>query len=277
MPNTNLPEYLYYYTDVDTLALILKNHTIRLNSLDKMDDKQEQMSTDLQNFGKFVFVSCWTEEQIESIPMWRMYTPKGKGVRLKLRSNPFVAYDVDVLNFAKNIGAQSVQGSGQLDFKLIVPTEKLLDKNYAVSNYTHNSQLLNIEYTNDNNLLNPDVMYTTEEGTIVELGKLGKYKNLYWKFQKEWRYRLLIFPISINRYLQRNYSELIKFVSEAQKGISALPFDYYDLVIRDECFEDMSIMLAPDITESSKTFVNLLVQEYNPSCELISSDLTSLI
>lgn len=88
---------------------------------------------------------------------------------------------------------------------------------------------------------------------------------------------MLIFPISINRYLQRNYSELIEFVSEAQKGISALPFDYYDLVIRDECFEDMSIMLAPDITESSKTFVNLLVQEYNPSCELISSDLTSLI
>ncbi|MBE6746525.1 MAG: hypothetical protein E7558_03645 [Ruminococcaceae bacterium] len=35
-------EYLYHYTSIETLALILKNRTIRFNSLDKMDDLQEQ-------------------------------------------------------------------------------------------------------------------------------------------------------------------------------------------------------------------------------------------
>ena len=35
-------EYLYHYTSVDSLALILKNKTIRLNPLDKMDDLQEK-------------------------------------------------------------------------------------------------------------------------------------------------------------------------------------------------------------------------------------------
>lgn len=37
----NSPEYLYHYTNIETLALILANHTFRLTSLDQMDDLQE--------------------------------------------------------------------------------------------------------------------------------------------------------------------------------------------------------------------------------------------
>ena len=37
-------EYLYHYTTVDTLELILKNKTIRFNPLTKMDDNLEQWS-----------------------------------------------------------------------------------------------------------------------------------------------------------------------------------------------------------------------------------------
>ena len=50
-------EYLYHYTSLESLALILKNRTIRLNPLDKMDDIQEQKTADIENIGKFVFVS----------------------------------------------------------------------------------------------------------------------------------------------------------------------------------------------------------------------------
>lgn len=57
-----------------------------------MDDIQEQVSTDKQNFGKFVFVSSWTSDEKESISMWRMYTPKQRGVRIKLKVNPFIEY-----------------------------------------------------------------------------------------------------------------------------------------------------------------------------------------
>ena len=49
-------EYLYHYTSIESLALILKNKTIRLNPLDKMDDLQEQKTADVENLGKFVFV-----------------------------------------------------------------------------------------------------------------------------------------------------------------------------------------------------------------------------
>lgn len=52
---------LYQYTNIEALALILENRTIRFNSLDKMDDLQEQMSADLKNAAKFVFISSWTK------------------------------------------------------------------------------------------------------------------------------------------------------------------------------------------------------------------------
>ena len=46
-------EYLYHYTNIETLALILRNQTIRFNSLDKMDDLQEQQTADIKNIGQF--------------------------------------------------------------------------------------------------------------------------------------------------------------------------------------------------------------------------------
>lgn len=78
-------EYLYRYTSLESLALILKSRQIRLNPLDKMDDLQEQKTADVENLGKFVFISSWTEESDESIPMWRMYTDPRAGVRIKMR------------------------------------------------------------------------------------------------------------------------------------------------------------------------------------------------
>ncbi|MFR2171477.1 MAG: hypothetical protein ACLS54_12690 [Anaerostipes hadrus] len=44
-------DYLYHYTNIETLALILKNKTVRFNSLDKMDDLQEQQTADVKNIG----------------------------------------------------------------------------------------------------------------------------------------------------------------------------------------------------------------------------------
>lgn len=50
-------KYLYHYTNIETLAQILKNRTIRFNSLDKMDDLQEQQTSDTKNIGQFCYIS----------------------------------------------------------------------------------------------------------------------------------------------------------------------------------------------------------------------------
>ena len=81
--------YLYHYTNIETLALILQNHTFRFNSLDKMDDLQEQETADFKNVGLFCYISSWTDDVDESIPMWNMYTSINSGVRIKLKKHPF--------------------------------------------------------------------------------------------------------------------------------------------------------------------------------------------
>ena len=71
------------------ILLILKNKTLAFNSLQNVDDLEECESKDIQQIGKICYVSCWTDDASESIPMWKMYTPNMQGVRIKLKKFPF--------------------------------------------------------------------------------------------------------------------------------------------------------------------------------------------
>lgn len=50
-------DFLYHYTNIETLALILSNHTFRFRSLDQMDDLQEKETSDLKNVGNFALLA----------------------------------------------------------------------------------------------------------------------------------------------------------------------------------------------------------------------------
>lgn len=275
-------EYLYHYTNVDSLSLILKNRTIRFNSLNKMDDLQEQISNDKQNFGKFVFVSSWTSEEIESIPMWRMYTPKKNGARIKLPINPFLEYSPTLAEFAKlTNSAYEGDGSTHTNFKTIIPASEIINGEFFLTNYPTENQLFEVKYANEISLLNPTILKIEDGRFSISLSNVGIYKNVYWEFQKEWRYRLMFLPVSaqklVSEHMNNQSSEMAKLQMRIYAGQASLSFSYYDLIIRDECFNDMSIMLAPDISESAKTFVELLIKEYNPNCYITKSALTNLI
>ena len=82
-------ERIYHYTTVDSLALILKTRTLRFTRLDGVDDVREAQQHIGIDFGKYFFVSCWTQEEAESIPQWNMYSREMQGVRLELPVYPF--------------------------------------------------------------------------------------------------------------------------------------------------------------------------------------------
>lgn len=118
---------LYQYTNIEALASILENHTIRFNSLDKMDDLQEQMSADLKNAAKFVFISSWTKAQDELIPMWKLYTSLKKGVRIGLPFCPFEKHPPTK--------AEAGQIMYNNDFKgkdCLIPISEMAQKNFTV-------------------------------------------------------------------------------------------------------------------------------------------------
>lgn len=89
-----MDEYLYHYTSIENLLLILKNKTLAFNSLQNVDDLEECESKDVQKIGEMCYVSCWTDDATESIPMWSMYTQNMQGVRIKLRKFPFKKYSI---------------------------------------------------------------------------------------------------------------------------------------------------------------------------------------
>ena len=113
-----IPEYLYHYTSLKSAKLILMNKTLRLTSLECMDDKTEAITGEGRNLGKFIFSSCWSENR-DSIPQWSMYGDSSRGVCIKLRSFPFKNnYDDYVTEISEYL---KENGYDYYDFNLCKP------------------------------------------------------------------------------------------------------------------------------------------------------------
>lgn len=79
--------YIYHYTTIETLELIFSNKTLRLNNLSNVDDMEEGQADIFGDMSKYVFVSSWTKDDLENIPLWQMYTPNMSGIRIKINAS----------------------------------------------------------------------------------------------------------------------------------------------------------------------------------------------
>lgn len=270
-------EYLYHYTSIETLALILKYHTIRFNSLDKMDDLQEQQTADIKNIGQFCYISSWTDDPTESIPMWNMYASLNLGVRIKLRKNPFKVYDNTAEELSKVVKAPVTDNSHGKPLQTIIPLTEMFSKGFISIQAMNMHLLCKVEYTDDTNKLYPHILKEDGERFSLALGELGKYKNLHWKFQSEWRYILNFLPLDLNQPVEKSMLESQIMANKMKLGLERQPFPYYDMYISDEAFEDMEVTLSPRISGGSKIIVQSLVEKYNSSAKLSESSLVGLI
>lgn len=267
-------DYLYHYTSVEVLALILKNRTIRFNSLDHMDDLQEQETADIKNAGQFCYISSWTDDEQESIPMWNMYSSLGSGVRIKMKKCPFKEYN----NTAETLSSVvPVSGSGTL--KSIMPLTDIFTLRFMCPQAmaSQDSILHKVEYTQDQEKLYPSILKEGNGDFSINLGDLGKHKNIHWEFQKEWRYIFTVLPINLNQNVNTMLNSFTLVADKIKSGIEKQPFPYYDMVLSDEAYGNMEITLSPRISDSNREFVNLLKEKYNPSMEIKNSVLLGLL
>lgn len=86
-----------HYTTLDSLPFILKSEKLRLSALSIINDPIEEERTDKILKNKF-FVTCFSHEINESIPMWRMYGRDTRGVCIELPSLEFASTN-DVFSF----------------------------------------------------------------------------------------------------------------------------------------------------------------------------------
>ena len=84
-----MEKYIYHYTSVDSVRKILTNKTIRLNRLDRVDDRTESETFRGINLAKYLFVSSWTKENDENLSLWNEYTNNKKGIRIGLPEHMF--------------------------------------------------------------------------------------------------------------------------------------------------------------------------------------------
>lgn len=243
-------EYLYHYTSIETLALILKNRTIKFNNLMNVDDPEEAETKDLGLFGRHCLVSCWTRSSEDILPMWNMYTPEMKGVRIKMRMNPFKKY---------------TYSKGEMHF-----TEKTVSCIDYRSHYAKKVDIVakyplvvEVEYTEDEDLLHPQIKSKIENGISISFEKLGKYKREYWAFQKEYRYVIATTPWTIDelKKVASVEGQLQLFNRLLDKNNMQFCDEIY-LDLADDAFNDMEILLAPKTSDPEYIIVQALLEKY---------------
>lgn len=277
---------IHHYTNIETLALILQSKKIRFNRLDRMDDLEEgRVEAQDTKVGKYTYVSCWTEEE-ESIPMWCMYAGKEMGVRISLPQDMFKDYSF-IDGFTGLNVSEVLHGLDPNSAPIIllkIPGSEYKGKNYLIIPVESDKPATfyrKIEYVDD------VLSLTSELALIVDnnekdcyynfnLGNVGVLKNRRWDFQKESRFILRIIPTDgeISLY---NPTEFVAKLKETLDTEMEPHFDYYDLPLKDDIFDQMIVTLSPSITKGKRLIVESLLNQYAPKAKIKESSLTQLV
>lgn len=257
------PKYLYHYTSIDSLALILRDRKIRFSPLTDLDDLEEKHLKYARQYGKYVFISSWTEDGIESIPMWNMYAGLDGGVRIKMPAMPFEQYELSSDIVVSTIPKQLLD----LYKKSNAAIENYLDyvdePYYIIKRMPRLYKINYIENIADNE--NKSNLLSTSE-IEEKLTQIGRYKRIFWDFQKEWRYVLTLLPVKYNDNKK-------KFVDMTENIFFYFPFKYYFLLLNNDAFRKMEIVLSPKMSDGNRAIVRLLKEKYNPDMKIVESQL----
>jgi len=259
-----IPKYLYHYTSIETLSLILKTKKIKLQRLDKVNDPTEELCQD-GKLGKYLFVTCWTSHELEVLPFWYMYGNVKRGVRIRLPTDFIKNHRVPEQRHWDD-GTVTTNG---LVFDSVISEQVMLTSDHIVTNFNPVfNKFFPVEYTDDPALLKPPVLSNGDDGTLnVALGALGKHKPTIWSFEQEWRFRLIIHPYGFRDMNPEDTS----FAHRAFEVRKDLGFESYFLEITDEAYARMEVTLGPSCTEGDRTITEALIQKYNPSASMVSS------
>ena len=262
-----LPEHLYHYTSIETLALILKHRTLCLNSLLAVDDINEAETKDMANFGKYVYVSCWTDDSEESVSLWSMYTPNMHGVRIRLAPYPFKTF-----HYAKGSFLLSEDVETHLNLEKIYSE----NKGTIVSNQP---RLWQVIYDDDKSHLYPKIRNGTLDdvkkflqakdlseiaplSVTYSLHDLGKYKSSHWAFQKEWRYIMFISPMGQQEMIPSIFKQQQELIRRLEDPNQSAPYDRFFIDIDEKALSQAEIVLGPRMSEAEKELVIALLEKH---------------
>lgn len=247
---------IYHYTSIESLYLIFKNRTLRFTTLINVDDMDEGETNEFELAKQYLFVSCWTEEIMESIPQWSVYSNDMQGVRLGIEideNNPrkifeLVDHPTTNLLISKDLGLVD-------NLPLVASPETPFYRK--------------MKYTDSSIKLNPSILSQEEYGELIDMSKVALYKSLEWRFQKESRFIIDFSASPINQ----DMTSIKDFNLLQTMNNFNLPFDYKDISLADYFFENLEITFGPKCPEVHKEFVEIFLEKLNITADLKDSSL----
>lgn len=272
------PERLFHYTNLESLALILRNRTIRFMPLTSLDDPQEAVTSDVVNLGRFFFVSCWTDDSDESIPMWNMYASLNAGVRISLPPMPFLTYPLTKEGASRVTGIPPERVEVSADApRSYMPFDDLANGLLSPSFFNGKQMLKKVEYTSDKEKLEPKVYFQEVNNKSLNFGLFGCVKNERWKFQNEWRYLVNILPLKIFDNLSDISIRSQELFERIRLGVQEPPCPYYDFRLDPDMVSQMEIVASPRMSAGNIALLEILLDKHGLSSHLRQSELTGLL
>jgi len=271
---------IYHYTDIPTLALILNSGRIRFNRLDKVFDLSEARTGKGIPFGRFFFVSCWTRDAEESIPLWRLYTRDMAGVRIALPSYPFRECEFEAPKEWNCIKKGSISSPIPL-------VESWTDSYFILTQFLSKKDFGGqVKYTDEIQQIYERSVTIVQEGEHTRLSvdclfDLPRLKAKAWKFENEYRFVLFILPAipippggpSGTDYQKELPNHMLKCLLEGE-GPS---LDWFDVRLAPEVLDQIPVALGPCCTEGDAVIVESLLEQYTRKGSVASSKLEGTI
>lgn len=271
------PVMLWHYTNLESLALILTNRTLRLMPLTGMDDPLESQTRDVANLGRFFFASCWTDDSQESIPMWKMYASLDSGIRIGLPPMPFAKHNYTKNEFSRITGIPIDHISAADTMSSFMPLEDFAKGLLSPAFLEGNGVLQKVHYTDAVDDLVPRVLSTDGNSAKVATSKMGTYKSSYWSFQREWRYVMSILPYKVLGDLSQSVDRWNEMFIKMINGELMPPCNYYDLQLDPEAVKGMVVTPSPRMSAGNMVLLNTLLESQGLAGNLKQSELDGML
>jgi len=233
---------IYHYTSFETFKKIIESGTIRFNCLKNMDDMTEGILWDTQNQSAYNFVSCWTKNSKENIPLWQMYAPDAFSIRIGIVTDfiePDYFDDCFLLNHTNRQAYVFVNHRGEgRGFEFLSEVK-----------YCEISKMCMTK--NLRSIINPD--YAKYYGLV---------KSESWAFQEEVRFH--VSAVLKKSLRPRKKESLFILCFESIINNDYTDIEYIDIKYNKEKMLNVDIMLGPQTTKEHKSELLIYLKKYLP-------------
>lgn len=251
---------IYHYTSLETFALIIKNRTFLFNNVKNMNDPEEVVTEDFKmSLQDYAFISCWTQNPEESIPLWQMYSDSAHGVRLESDTD-FIKFDGSETNInGLNIVVQNVQnGEGcSENAKFILLRQR---------NGNGNCHYHQVRYSNGKRIFKEDISRNNIEQFKFNATEAFATKNRHWEFEEEIRFILLGSDCEDER-MNDNWQYFYNKIIDKKKFSGNSVY----LKLKDEFFKNLKVTSAPCMNKGEKILLTSLIRDFGLGEQIIQN------